>query len=169
MSRSFYVGGASLLVALAAACSDSTGPATVTLASVTPAPAAINVPTSTPITLTFSHPMMASMEQYMDLHQGDITGSVVPMNCGWNAALTVLTCTPSSPLSPATQYTIHVGAGMTDANGDMLDMDNWMSMGGEWVTSTMMGGTHAGQSIGMMGSGWKHGAHYGMLFQFTSA
>lgn len=156
-------------VVLVAACGDSSGPDTVTLAGVQPVPAAVNVAPSAPIMLTFSHPMMAGMEQYMDLHRGGVTGPTVPMNCAWNAGLTVLTCTPAAPLAPATQYTIHVGAGMTDAKGGMLQMDNWMSMGGEWATSSMMGATHAGQPVGMMGSGWTQGGHLGMLFQFTSA
>ncbi|MEO8139176.1 MAG: hypothetical protein ABI742_05995 [Gemmatimonadota bacterium] len=50
----------------------------------------------------------------------------------------------------------------------MLEMDNRKTMGKQWVTSTMMGGGHAGQPIGMMGSGWKHGTHFGRLFQLTS-
>jgi len=42
-------------------------------------------------------------------------------------------------------------------------------MGGQWATSGMMGGTDAGQPVGMMGLGWMHRTHYGMLFTFTTA
>ena len=151
------------------ACSDSTGPASATLAAVSPTPAATAVATSTTITLTFGQPMMAGMEQYMDLHQGGIGGPAVPMSCGWSPDFTTLTCTPTNPLAAGTQFTIHVGAGMTDAQNHMMDMDEWSTMGGQWATSGMMGGTHAGQPLGMMGAGWKHGSYYGMLFTFTTA
>jgi hypothetical protein len=33
----------------------------------------------------------------------------------------------------------------------------------------MMGGMHDGQMVGMMGTGWRHGTHYGMMFTFTTA
>lgn len=105
----------------------------------------------------------------MDLHLGGITGSTVPMSCVWNLDQTTLTCTPTNPLAAGTQYTIHVGGGMTDAQGHMMDLDSWTSMGGEWATGGMMGGTHAGQPIGMMGPGWMHGSAYGMLFTFTTS
>jgi hypothetical protein len=170
MSRLFSLGGfAGIAVAVLGACSDSTAPATATLTAVSPAPAASAVATSSTITLTFGQPMMAGMEQYMDLHQGGITGATVPMSCAWSPDQTTLTCTPASPLAAATQFTIHVGAGMTDAQDHMMNMDDWITMGGQWATSGMMGGTHAGQPIGMMGAGWMHGGHYGMLFTFTTA
>jgi len=170
MPRSFYLGGlATLGVVLSAACSDSTAPATVTLAAVAPAPAATAVAPSTTVTLTFSHPMMPGMAQYMDLHQGGIAGPTVPMGCSWSPDGLTLTCTPTNPLMTGTQYTIHVGAGMTDDQGHRMNMDDWTTMGGQWATSGMMGGTHAGQPIGMMGAGWKDSAgHYGMMFGFTT-
>ena len=163
------VGLAGIATVALAACSDSTGPGTATLTAVSPAPAAAAVAPSTAITLTFGQATMAGMEQYMDLHQGGIAGSTIPMACGWSADQTTLTCTPTNPLAAGTQYTIHVGAGMTDAQGDMMTMDGWTTMGGQWATSGMMGGIHAGQPVGMMGAGWKHGGHYGMLFTFTTA
>ena len=161
------------LVVLAAVatsgCRDSTGPAIGTLTAVSPAPAAVAVSPSTTVTLTFGQSMTTGMEQYMDLHQGGSTGPVVPMTCAWNPDRTTLTCTPSSPLAAGTQYAIHVGVGITDSQGHMMDMADWTTMGGQWATSGMMGGTHAGQPMGMMGAGWKHGSHYGMLFAFTTA
>ncbi|MEO8636086.1 MAG: Ig-like domain-containing protein [Gemmatimonadales bacterium] len=159
------------VVALAAlvACSDSTSPDTATLASVSPAPAASAVAPSTTITLTFGQAMMAGMEQYMDLHQGGFSGPTVPMSCSWSLDLTTLTCTPTNPLAAGTQFTIHVGAGMTDAQNHMMNMNGWTGMGGQWATSGMMGGSHAGQPLGMMGAGWKQGTHYGMMFTFTTA
>lgn len=170
MSRSFLFGLATAGTILGAACSDSSGPsATATLDAVSPAPDATGVPAGTTVSLTFGQPMMAGMEQYMDLHQGDVTGPVMPMTCAWSAGNTVLTCTPNAPLAGGTQYTIHVGAGMTDAGGHRMGMGEWQDMGGEWATGGMMGGMHNGQPIDMMGSGWTHDGHYGMLFSFTTS
>jgi Bacterial Ig-like domain len=169
MYRLVLLGGLGVVAAaVLGACSDSTGPGTATLTAVSPAPAATAVAPSTAITLTFAQPMMAGMEQYMDLHQGGIAGPLVPMSCAWNPDRTGLTCTPASPLAPGTQYTTHVGAGMTDAQNHTMDLNDWTAMGGQWATSGMMGGTHAGQPVGMMGAGWRHGAYYGMLFTFTT-
>lgn len=155
--------------ALLAGCGDSTGATRASLAAVTPAPAATAVAATTPITLTFGQAMMPGMEQYVDLHQGTITGPIVPMGCGWNPATTVLICMPADSLAHGTHYLIHVGAGMTDAQGDMMDMNGWSTMGGQWATGGMMGTMHGGQSVGMMGSGWKDGSgHYGMTFGFTT-
>jgi hypothetical protein len=157
-------------VALAAACSDSSGPATTArLEAVTPVPGAVNVSTGTHVALVFGQPMMAGMEQYLDLHQGGVTGPVMPMSCVWSQDMATLTCTPGAPLAGGTQYTIHVGAGMTDAEGHRCGMGDWTAMGGQWATSGMMGGMHDGQPMGMMGSGWMQGDHYGMLFTFTTS
>jgi len=170
MSRTFASTLAFAAVALAAACSDSSGPGTTaTLDAVTPTPGAVNVSTGTYVALTFGQPMMAGMEQYMDMHQGGVTGPAVPMGCVWSQDMATLTCTPGSPLAGGTQYTIHVGAGMTDAAGHRCGMGDWTTMGGQWATSGMMGGMHAGQPMGMMGSGWTHDGHYGMLFTFTTS
>lgn len=163
------IGLAAFVTGAATGCSDSTAPASASLTAVSPAPAAVSVAPGTTISLTFAQSMMTGMEQYMDLHQGAIDGPTVPMACGWNADRTLLTCSPSSPLAGGTQYTIHVGAGMTDSQGHMMDLAEWTTMGGQWLTSGMMGGTHAGEPTGMMGAGWKHDSHYGMLFAFTTA
>lgn len=170
MSRLVSLSGfAGIAIAALAACSDATAPATATLTAVSPAPAASAVATSATIILTFGQPMMAGMEQYMDLHQGGITGPTVPMACAWSPNKTTLTCTPTSALAAGTQFTIHVGGGMTDAQGHLMDMDPWTGMGGQWATGGMMGGTHDGRPIGMMGPGWMHGSDYGMLFTFTTS
>ncbi len=170
MFRLFSLSGfAAIAAAALGACSDSTSPPTAALTAVSPAPAATAVATSTTITLTFDHPMMAGMEQYIDLHQGGVTGPTVPMNCAWSPDQTTLTCTPSNPLAPGTQHTIHLGGGMTDDHGGMTDLDQWTTMGGQWCTAGMIGGTHDGHPTGMMGGGWRHGSYYGMLFTFTTA
>jgi len=141
----------------------------VSLASVTPAPGATGISTGSTVMASFTGPMMAGMEQYMDLHQGGVDGPIMPMSCVWNGDHSAVTCTPNSPLTGTTQYTIHMGTSMMDALGDTIDMANWTTMGGQWATSGMMGGMHGGMPVGMMGSGWTDGmGHYGMLFQFTT-
>jgi hypothetical protein len=159
-----------LAVALVSACDDSSSPAsTGTLDAVSPAPGATMVPTSTDITLTFGQPMMAGMSQYVDLHQGGITGPVMPMACAWSPDMTVLTCTPNAPLAGGTQYTIHAGAGMSDAEGHHVGMGEWQGMGGEWCSSGMMGGMHDGHPSDSMDHEWSHNGHCGMLFTFTTS
>ena len=171
MSRHFTLGSIAGIVAMAlVACSDSSSPSsTAELSAVSPVPAATAVATSTTVTLTFDHPMMPGMEQYVDLHHGGVTGPTVPMHCAWSPDQTTLTCTPTNPLAPGSQHTIHVGGGMTDEHGDRVHMDQWTTHGGQWCTPQMLGGSHDGHPVDMMGHGWEHQNHYGMLFTFTTA
>ena len=152
-TRLLLLGGTLVLLG---ACSDSAAPVAATLTAVSPTPAATGVAPTTTISMTFGQPMMAGMEQYVDLHDGDITGPTVPMTCGWNQAETTLTCAPTQSLDSLTTYTMHLGAGMTDAMGHRMSLADWTGRGGQWATGTMMGG------------GWTDGSHYGMLFPFTT-
>jgi hypothetical protein len=149
-------------------CSLGTSPSTATLILVMPGPAATLVDPSTSISLEFGQPMKAGMEQFVDLHRGAIIGPTVAMNCAWSPDMVTLTCTPTMPLMTGTHYTIHVGAGITDADGQVIEMNYWTTRGGQWATSGIMGETHGGQPIDMMGPGWKQGSHCGMLFVFTT-
>src|SRR5262249_26010189 len=107
------------------------------------------------------------MEQYVYLHEGDLGGRVLPLTCAWSNARTPLACTPGAPLEANTLYTIHVGGGMLDANGHVIDMDDMPMMGGQLVTAGMING---GIPSWMMGPGWQ-GANgtYGRTFRFTTA
>ncbi|HOX19379.1 MAG TPA: Ig-like domain-containing protein [Gemmatimonadales bacterium] len=173
MTRSFpaLLGCGVLLVA--AACGDSgTDPAnpTTTLTSVSPAGGAADVDISAPIVLTFSGAMGSGMEALMDLHMGTAAAGTMPMTCTWSADRTTVTCTHAAFANGA-MYTMHVGGGMMDADGQPVGMGYMMAqMGGVWLTSGMMGGMHAGQPMGSMGTGWM-GANgsYGMMFTFTTA
>jgi len=115
--------------------------------------------------LTFNHPMMSGMEQYLALHVGTVTGPSVPMSCTWLDDRQTLSCHPGQSLASATPYTIHMGGGMMDADGQRVGMESYgMAMGGQWATGGMMGG-----QSGMMGSGWMHSnGSYGMVFGFTT-
>jgi hypothetical protein len=157
-----------------AACSDdgTTAPGSdTTLEAVTPSAGATGVAPAGPITVRFSGSMGAGMEQYLDLHRGDIGGPIVQMNCAWSDDRTTLTCTPGVPLQPGTSYTIHMGSGMMDASGRPVETeDHGLQMGGQPVTGQMMGGMHGGQASSMMGPGWRHPGddHVGMAFTFEA-
>src|SRR5512135_1379404 len=98
-------------VALAvAACGTSTAPAPRTVvASVTPAGGSVAVPTNVTMTVTFSGPMRSGMEMYAAVHQGSVTGPVVPGSWMWSADHMQLMFTPTMPLQAHTTYTMHLG------------------------------------------------------------
>ena len=138
--------------------------------SVSPAGGATGMAVGSPMTFRFNGAMGTGMEQYVDLHMGDLSGAEVAMSCAWSADRTLLTCTPGSPLASRTTYALHLGGGMTSAGGMAVDYTAGLSTGGQWIMGGMMTGTHGGMGWGMMGSGW-HNANgsYGMVFTFTTA
>jgi len=141
------------------------------LMSVSPAGGSAGVAVGSSITFRFSGAMGAGMEQYLDLHMGDLSGAEVAMSCAWSADRTVLTCTPAAPLASHATYAIHLGGGMMSAGGAALDYTTYgPGMGGQWIMGGMMTASHGGMGWGMMGSGW-HNANgsYGMVFTFTTA
>ena len=141
-----------------------------TFMSVSPGGGAMGVAVGTPLELHWGAPMRVGMEQYVDLHMGDLSGPVVPMSCVWSGDQGTLVCTPSSPLQPGTRYVIHVGGGMADTNGQVIDMGMYgPGFGGQWVQGGMMGAGHGGTAWGMMGAGWRHSnGAFGMAFTFTT-
>ena len=139
--------------------------------SVSPAGGATGMAVGAPMTFRFSGAMGAGMEQYVDLHMGDLSGAEVAMTCGWSADRMLLTCTPASPLASHATYALHLGGGMMSAGGLAVDYaTNGPGMGGQWIMSGAMTGTHGGMGWGMMGSGWRNAnGSYGMIFTFTTA
>lgn len=168
----------SAMLAGTLACSGATTGLTsvaTSLVSVVPAGGAGSVSTSAPIVMTFSHAMASGMDMYVSLHEGDVTGPAVAGVMMWSGDRMTLTFTPTNPLKPATAYTIHLGGGMTDADGNPIDMTAHGMMGGEWASGSMMagggmmggGGPMSGQE---MGPGWiGSNGMYGMVFHFTTA
>lgn len=180
MNRNFLRLSALLMLAATAAACDSS-PAAIedeqvtSLMSVTPVGGETGVDPNTTIVLEFSHAM--GMEIFAALHEGDgVDGPIVDGTWGWSEDGTRLTFTPDAPLKSLTSYTIHVGGGMTDERGHVVDLEQHThGMGGQWATETMMqnrmmqGGMMMGDD--MMGPGWEHPTNgtYGMLFTFTTA
>ncbi len=157
---------------------DATG-ATV-LRSVAPQAGATNVSLGTSVEVKFNHPLMAGMEQYVDVHKDDVAGPEVDGDCIMSSDSTMLTFMFADSLEPNTTYVIHVGGGMMDDDGQDVDLGQYgMGMGGAWVTAGMMGdstgmgpGMMGGDSLpeGHMGSGWEdtQNGTWGMQFVFTT-
>ena len=164
----------SVLAATLAGCSNSptspTAPRT-SLVAVTPQGGASGVSPTSSIVMAFSHAMASGMQVYADLHEGAVTGPVVPCTATWSSDSMTLTLTPSAPLKAATKYSIHVGGGMKDANGSVIDMAQFGPViGGVWADGSMMTGSGMMNSgHDEMGPGWQGtNGMYGMVFGFTT-
>jgi len=158
---------AAILGVVACGGSDLTDPqdGLPAVASIVPAAQATGVDPAAPIVIRFTHPMLAGMERFVALHEGEtVAGPMVVGTWTWSSDRTELTFAHPTPLHPATRYTIHLGGGMRDTENRTLDHGVCAAHGGTNATSGMMGGS------GMMGDGWRdsHGG-YGMLFSFTTA
>lgn len=153
------------LLTLPGCSMDAPGPgaSTLTLLSVSPANGVSGVSPTAPITLVFSHAMMQGAEMNVVLHQGTVTGPVVPGTAQWSDDRTVLTFTPDAPLTAATTYVLHLTPALMSATGQRLDHGSCARLGGQSVPGSMMGG-------GMMASGGRMAnGSYGMTFSFTTA
>lgn len=184
MTKNWMIGSALLAATLAAGCGGGStnmmasgmngsggSSAGVSFRSVSPISGATGVAVGSPMAFRFSGAMGAGMEQYVDLHMGDLSGAVVGMSCAWSGDRTVLTCTPATPLQPSTTYAIHMGGGMMSAGGAAVDYTTYgPGMGGQWIMGGMMTSTHGGMGWGMMSNGWRNAnGSYGMVFTFTTA
>ena len=172
------------LVSMAAgACSgEVTAPEddTAELLSMVPAPGAVDVSVGASVDITFDHAIGFGMEEFAALHEGSLTGPLVDGMWSLSEDRTVLTFTPDQQLKVATTYVVHLGAGMTDENGEHVGLEqHGLGMGGEWATESMMTGGGMGSGMGsgmgdnsqMMGDGWAHPTNgsFGMVFSFTTA
>ena len=163
------------------ACSEGLGPETTeaaALLSVQPAPGTVGVEVGTTVTVVFDHAMAPGMDAYMALHEGDVSGPEVPGTWMMSGDHMTMTFTPAEPLKAATVYVIHVGGGMMDGDGHVVNLErHGLEMGGHWATGSMMtGGMGSGMTGGgldghHMGDGWGHPTNgsYGMVFSFTTA
>lgn len=145
--------------------------ARASLISVAPSGGATGVAGSTSLMFRFNAAMGSGMEQYVDLHMGDVAGPTMPMNCGWSADRTTLTCAPQGPLSPRTTYVMHLGGGLMTQGGQPVDCGQYgPALGGQWIMGGMMTGSHAGVAWTMMGTNWRNAnGSQGMAFVFTTA
>lgn len=170
--RTFLALCSVLALAACSSSADPTAPAPVII-SITPASGASGVSPTAPIAVTFSHPMQAGMEMNVALHEGSVTGAAVTGSATWSTDRRTLTFTPATPLASATTYVLHLAPTLVATTGQRVDHGGCTALGGQRVTSTMMGNGMMGGSAtgpGMMGDGWRmaDGAH-GMIFMFTTA
>jgi hypothetical protein len=135
-----------------------------------------------PVVIQFSHPMMQGMEEYADVHEGEVEGPLVPGAWRRRADLAALTFTPDASLKSQIRYAIHIGGGMQDQEGHHINFEeHGFGMGGQWMTQQMhQGGQHGygmgqgGMGGGMggtgMGAGWTYPTNgsSGMVFSFTT-
>lgn len=170
-----------LLALVLSACSKSdagVSPADVaalapSLANIQPANATAGVAASAPIVLHFSKAMMSGMEMLVVLHEGTVTGPVVATTTMWSSDRTTLTMTPQSAMKRTTTYVVHMSPSLQDTAGHMINMTPGTAMGGQAVSSGMMGGATSmmnGQwGPGMTGAGWQSAnGTFGMMFTFTT-
>ncbi len=171
-----YIGllaGAALLLM---ACGEEINapPGDTALLSVTPVGGATDVDPNTPVTLEFEHAMHADM--YVALHEGgDVSGELVDGAWTWSDDTTRLTFRHMMPLDSMSDYCIHIGGGMMDAEGHTVDLEqHGHDMGGEWVTEQMMdqrmmqGGGMMGDDDMLGAGGIYENGTYGMIFTFTT-
>ena len=78
--------GAGLLVATGGCGDDTTAPQIeeTALLSVIPQGGATGVDPNGPLVIEFSHPMHQGMEEYADVHEGDVEGPLVEGSWSWN-------------------------------------------------------------------------------------
>ena len=162
-----------LLTLLLAACSTSTPVEVGSTALLTtiPAAGAAGVDVNAQIEVRFDSPIASGAGHPIALQVGDCPGPVVAGTWSRTADGMGLRFTSTQPLYPSTRYTIHVGGGLTDADGAIMNLDlNGPALGGTWVTLDMvMGMTGMGMGQSHSGPEWLYlNGMYGLAFAFTT-
>ena len=162
-----------LLTLLLAACSTSTSVEVGSTALLTTNPAAgtAGVDVKAQIEVRFDSPIAPGAGHPIALQVGDCPGPVVAGTWSRTADGMGLRFTSTQPLDPSTRYTIHVGGGLTDADGAIINLDlNGLALGGTWVTLDMvMGMTGMGMGQSHSGPDWLYlNGMYGLAFGFNT-
>ncbi|MGH7695170.1 MAG: Ig-like domain-containing protein [Gemmatimonadaceae bacterium] len=144
--------------------------------NLSPPNAAVGVDPRLPIIITFNHTMMPGMEALVVLHEASITGQPVAGAASWSPDRSVLTFTPTAPLRSRTTYVLHLSPSLRAATGQRINLAACARLGGQTVTSGMLGMGQRGGMMngawgsGMMGDGWRAAdGTFGMIFRFTTA
>src|SRR3989449_635194 len=115
-----------------------------TVTAQAPAPGATGVPFNTTVTATFSKAMNAASITTATFHlRAAGSAADVPATVTVNAAGTLATLTPSSPLAAGTVYTVTVTGSVTDVAGTVLGTNVAWSFATRiwiWVRFTPIGG-----------------------------
>ncbi|MDP3152079.1 MAG: Ig-like domain-containing protein [Archangium sp.] len=83
--------------------------------STTPGASMTAVPTNAKLALVFSEPMNLTATEAAVTVSGGVTCAF-----SWQASDSILTCTPSAPLTPSTLFTVTVGTGAADKVGNTV-------------------------------------------------
>ena len=110
---------------LALGCSETSteNQSTTRLLSVTPLDGTADVSTSPTIEVRFDGPVSLDASMLIALQVGDCPGPVVQGSWSRSADGMTLTFSPMSPLDPGARHTIHVGGGMRDGEGRLIDFE----------------------------------------------
>jgi hypothetical protein len=172
--RTMHPAGFLLIAAIAAAaCSDgeeSSAPSgSAVVLAVAPAANSTGVSPTSPITVTFNHPMMVGMELLVILHNGTVTGPEVAGTWEWSPDRATLTFLPNESLAARTTYVLHLSPNLKDAAGNTVDFAACAGyVRGQPVPGGMFGwGGSCGRGPGWNASPGTWG--YGMFFTFTTA
>jgi hypothetical protein len=141
------------------------------LLSVAPEGESSNVALDAPLVVSFDGPMHDHAGDYAAVHEGDVTGPMVQGTWMMEEGGTVMRFMPAGGWDAGTEYAVHLGGGMTDARGHMVDFESHgPGMGGMWAEGSMMsGGMMGGGQHPHLGEGWQHqNGTYGMLFGFMT-
>ena len=119
--------------------------------------------------------MMTGMKMLVVVHDGIVTGAQVAGASVWSTDRKSMTFTPGSSLEDKLTYVVHLSPSLRGANGAMINMTAGSTIGGQSVTSGMMGAA-AGRRMnallrpGIPGTGWPaSNGTYGIVFTFTAA
>jgi Bacterial Ig-like domain len=164
------------LVLVGSACSEDPtqleGTGATSLVAVQPENGAVGVDVGSSMIITFDHGVGQGMAEYIHLCEGEVGGDDVPGSWMFSEGGTTMTFSPHQPLAPGTTYFIHMGGGMRDEAGELVDLErHGPGMGGQWATESMVQG---GMGMGMggqehSGPGWRHeNGSYGMFFSFST-
>jgi hypothetical protein len=141
------------------------------LLTVVPVAGASNVDINATIEVRFDKPPTPGTMHPIALQVGDCPGPVVMGLWSGTADGLGLQFEPSQPLDPSTQYTIHIGGGITGSAGGIVDLElHGPALGGAWVTREMVMGM-VGMGMGPLHSGpeWLYpNGMYGLAFAFTT-
>ena len=189
MMNARYLALTAVIALLVGACDESptgVGRQVASLLSVSPAGGAGQVDSNSQIVIEFTHSMMAGMEAYAEVHEGDVMGPLVAGTWVWEPGeVTVkarfthrttvlrktLIFTPEEALLPGTQYTIHLGGNMraTDGKPIRYDVHGLRHMAGQWAPEGMMGSTGTDGGRNHMTADWQHAnGSFGMTFTFKT-
>jgi hypothetical protein len=165
-----------VLVGGATGCSDEAGPLepgpddAATVLSVSPQGGSSGVDVGASVTIAFSHAMVDGAEQFCVVHVGGVDSPQVPGHWEWSDDHHTAAFMPDQPLAHGQRHTLHIGGGMVDEHGHVVDIEeHGPGMGGMWVQEGMMGPNGMMGGSGMTGPGWRHhNGSFGMMFKFET-